>query len=103
MHSESRNNTNILKQACKNKPNKVLIGLNIYKKKVKSDIDLNSKKYLNLPHINGLDSNLIKEEGLNKTFDGSSGININNISISKIKKRNANIINISKNDKKALL
>ena len=73
MHSESRNNTNILKQACKNKPNKVLIGLNIYKKKVKSDIDLNSKKYLNLPHINGLDSNLIKEEGLNKTFDGSSG------------------------------
>lgn len=103
MHSESRNNTNILKQACKNKSNKVLIGLNIYKKKVKSDIDLNSKKYLNLPHINGLDSNLIKEEGLNKTFDGSSGININNISISKIKKRNANIINISKNDKKALL
>ncbi len=44
MHSESRNNINILKQACKNKPNKVLIGLNIYKKKVKSDIDLNSKK-----------------------------------------------------------
>ena len=35
MHSEGRNNTNILKQACKNKPNKVLIGLNIYKKKSK--------------------------------------------------------------------
>lgn len=70
-------------------------------------MDTYSKKFMNLS-LNKLpgfarNKNKFKVFGLNQTYVCSPQLSLNNISITKIKKRAKNKINISKNTKNALL
>ena len=70
-------------------------------------MDTYSKKFMNLS-LNKLpgfarNKNKFKVFGLNQTYVCAPQLSLNNISITKIKKRAKNKINISKNTKNALL
>ena len=81
--------------------------LTINSKRGKTELDIYSKKFMNLS-LNKLpafarNKNIFKVFGLNQTYVCSPQLSLNNISITKIKKRAKNKINISKNTKNALL
>ena len=108
MHSISRNKK-ILNNQNKRGDNTGKIKNNITDKhkRITSEVDLYSKKIMNLslnklPAINGHKKNF-KIFDFNKTYIASPGFSLNNISFSKIKKENKNKINISKNAKFVLL
>lgn len=108
MHSLSRNNKIIKEQSKRGyNTNKAKSKLIIKSKRRSSEFDLCSKNIMNLslnklPLINR-NKNDLKLFGLNKTYIASPGLSLNNISISKIKKKEKNKINISKNTKNVLL
>lgn len=111
IRSESRNKKRIIKQNKKGdsttKEIKEIKGLTLNSRRRTSENSLYEKKKMNLslnkfPFVGGINNNFNKFR-LNKTYIESPIISLNNISISKIKQKVKNTINISKNNENGLL
>ena len=114
IRSESRNKKRIIKQNKKGDSTtneiKEIKGLTLNSRRRTSENSLyekNEKKKMNLslnkfPFVGGINNNFNKFR-LNKTYIESPIISLNNISISKIKQKVKNTINISKNNENGLL
>jgi len=110
IHSESRNEKRQNQIKKDEKKTKEIVGLTIDSKQKRPEINLILKKTKNLslnklPFIGGLSTKHLSE-GLSKTFICSPGLSLNNvnkITIAKIKKKNSEKIDFSKNNKNVLL
>lgn len=108
VHPSSRNEKRLKNQSKRGEnTSKDLNKLTIMSKRRSSDVDFYSKKMVNsslnkLPKIK-INNSFYNNIGINKTYNGSVGISLNNISISKIKRKEKNRFKISNNTKNVLL